>query len=62
MKQHSATIPSRRNSTKLVLRRSQAKIQLMAKKYNLGFKPAPRLDHIGDKHFKRTQDRKHCSS
>jgi hypothetical protein len=40
-------------------RSAQSNIELMAEKEILGFKPALRLDHIGDKHSERVQDRKH---
>jgi hypothetical protein len=37
-------------------------IQLMTEKQILGFKPAPRLEKVGDEHPKRVQERKHrCS-
>jgi hypothetical protein len=37
-------------------------IQLMTEKQILGFKPAPRLEQVGDEHPKRVQERKHrCS-
>jgi hypothetical protein len=31
----------------------------MAQKQILGLKPAPRLEHVGDEHSKRVQNRKH---
>jgi hypothetical protein len=35
--------------------------ELMTEKQILGFKPAPRLEQVGDEHSKRVQDRKHRS-
>ena len=37
----------------------QRDIELMSEKQVLGFKSPPRLEHIGDKHSERVQDRKH---
>jgi hypothetical protein len=31
----------------------------MAEKQILGFKPAPRLEHVGDQHSERVQDGNH---
>jgi hypothetical protein len=42
-------------------RRPQGNIELMMEKQVLSFKPAPRLEHIGNKHSERVQDRKHHS-
>jgi len=39
----------------------QGDIELIAEKQVLGFKPASRLEHVGDKHSKRVQDRQHRS-
>ena len=39
----------------------QGDIELMAEKQVLGFKPAPRLEQVGDEHSERVQDRKHRS-
>ena len=36
-------------------------VELMAEKQILSFKPAPRLEQVGDKHSERMQDRKHRS-
>jgi hypothetical protein len=33
----------------------------MTEKKVLGFKPPPRLEHVGDEHSERMQDRKHRS-
>jgi hypothetical protein len=38
---------------------SHCDIQLMTKKQILGFKPAVRLEQVGDEHPKRVKDRKH---
>jgi hypothetical protein len=37
----------------------QSDVKLMTQKKVLGFKQAPRLEQIGDKHSERVQDRKH---
>jgi hypothetical protein len=37
----------------------QGNIELMPKKEILDFKPAPRLEQVGDKCPKQTEDRKH---
>ena len=37
----------------------QGDIELMTEKEDLGFKPAPRLEQIGDKSCKQAEDRKH---
>ena len=37
----------------------QGDIELMTEKENLGFKPAPRLEQIGDKRSKQAEERKH---
>ena len=39
----------------------QGDVELMAKKQILSFKPAPRLEQVGDEHSERVQDRKHRS-
>jgi hypothetical protein len=38
---------------------SQGDVQLMTEKEVLGFKPAPRLEQIGDERSKQVDDRKH---
>jgi hypothetical protein len=40
-------------------RSPQDNVQLMTKKEVLGFKPAPRLEQIGDIRSKQVDDRKH---
>jgi hypothetical protein len=37
----------------------QGNIELMTKKEILDFKPAPRLEQVGDKRPKQMEDRKH---
>ena len=37
----------------------QGNVELMTEKQILGFKPAPRLEQVGDEHSERVQDRKH---
>jgi hypothetical protein len=39
-------------------RTPQGDAELMTEKQVLGFKPAPRLEQIGDEHSERVQDRK----
>ena len=39
----------------------QSDVELMTEKQVLSFKPAPRLEQIGDEHSERVQDRKHRS-
>jgi len=39
----------------------QSDIELMTKEKVLGFKPPSRLEHVGDEHSKRVQNRKHRS-
>jgi hypothetical protein len=39
----------------------QRDVELVTEKNVLGFKPAPRLEHVGDKHSEHAQDRKHRS-
>src|SRR5436190_9656882 len=39
---------------------SQDNVELMTQKEILDFKPAPRLEQIGDKCSKQVDDRKHC--
>ena len=34
-------------------------VELMTEKQILSFKPAPRLEQVGDEHSERVQDRKH---
>jgi hypothetical protein len=43
-------------------RTPQGDAELMTEKQVLGFKPAPRLEQIGDEHSERVQDRKHRSN
>jgi hypothetical protein len=40
---------------------SQSNVELMAEKQILGFKPEPRLEHVGDEHSERVQNRNHRS-
>jgi len=40
-------------------RTPQGDTKLMAEKQILGFKPAPRLEHVGDEHSERVQESKH---
>jgi hypothetical protein len=40
-------------------RSSQDNVELMTQKEVLNFKPAPRLEQIGDKYSKQVDDRKH---
>jgi hypothetical protein len=37
----------------------QSNVEPMTEKQVLGFEPALRLEHVGDKHSERVQDRKH---
>jgi hypothetical protein len=37
----------------------QSDVELKAEKQILGFKPAPRLEHVGDENSERVQDCKH---
>ena len=37
----------------------QSDIELMTEKENLGFKPTPRLEQVGDKRCKQAEDREH---
>src|ERR1019366_7432215 len=39
----------------------QSDVELMTEKQILDFKPQPRLEHVGDEHSERAQDRKHYS-
>jgi hypothetical protein len=39
----------------------QSDVELMTEKQILGFKPAPRLEQVGDEHSEYVQDRKHRS-
>ena len=43
-------------------RTPQGDAELMTEKQVLGFKPAPRLEQVGDEHSERVQDRKHRSN
>src|SRR5271157_2653959 len=38
---------------------SQSNIELMTEKENLGFKPTPRLEQVGDKRCKQAENREH---
>ena len=53
--------PIRPAQPKTRRRTSRSDVELMTEKKVLSFKPAPRLEHVGDKHSKRMQDRKHRS-
>ena len=37
----------------------QGNAELMTEKQVPGFKPAPRLEYVGDEHHEQVQDRKH---
>jgi hypothetical protein len=39
----------------------QSDVELMTEKQILCFKPAPRLEQVGDEHSERAQDHKHRS-
>jgi hypothetical protein len=40
-------------------RAPQGDVELMAEKQVLGFKPAPRLEQVGDEHSERVKNGKH---
>ena len=46
---------------KMRRRTPQGDAELMTKKQVLGFKPAPRLEQVGDEHSERVHDREHRS-
>lgn len=45
--------------SRLRWRPPQGDIELIAEKHVFSFKPTSRLEHIGDEHVERVQDRKH---
>jgi hypothetical protein len=52
-------VPVTAAQSKTRRRLPQSDVELMTEKQVLGFKPAPRLEHVGDEHSERVLDRKY---